>query len=88
MSSESTAGAASPLAGFTIAITAARRSDELAALLVRRGARVRSAAAIAMVPLADDTALRMVTDALIDEGLLDGRINPFGSSSAAGSPPR
>lgn len=67
MSSESTAGAASPLAGFTIAITAARRSDELAALLVRRGARVRSAAAIAMVPLADDTALRMVTDALIDE---------------------
>lgn len=53
------------LAGFTVAITAARRADEFTALLQRRGARVRSAAAITMVPLPDDDGLRQITDALI-----------------------
>ncbi|MFT4086089.1 MAG: uroporphyrinogen-III synthase [Gordonia sp. (in: high G+C Gram-positive bacteria)] len=53
------------LAGFSVAITAARRAEEFEALLARRGARVRSAAAIAMVPLADDEGLRRATDALI-----------------------
>ncbi|MFT3662868.1 MAG: uroporphyrinogen-III synthase [Gordonia sp. (in: high G+C Gram-positive bacteria)] len=57
---------ASPsLAGFTVAITAARRAEEFETLLARRGARVRSAAAIAIVPLHDDVTLRTVTEELI-----------------------
>ena len=51
-----------PLAGFTIGVTAARRREELAALLERRGARVVGAPAIRIVPLADDTELRAATD--------------------------
>ena len=57
--------AAGPLAGYSVAITAARRAEELAALLSRRGARVVSAPSIEMVPLSDDTALRAATEAVI-----------------------
>ncbi len=55
-----------PLTGFRVAVTSARRADELSALLRRRGATVTSAAAIAMVPLPDDDELREHTGALID----------------------
>ncbi|BBX67146.1 uroporphyrinogen-III synthase [Mycolicibacterium psychrotolerans] len=57
----------SPLTGFRVAVTSARRADELAALLTRRGATVTSAAAIEMVPLPDDDELRQRTRALIDQ---------------------
>lgn len=53
------------LTGCTIAVTAARRADELSALLSRRGARVSAAPTIEMVPLPDDPALRAGTDAVI-----------------------
>lgn len=46
-----------PLAGFTVGVTAARRREELTALLDRLGARVVCAPAIRLVPLADDTEL-------------------------------
>ncbi|OBK77344.1 uroporphyrinogen-III synthase [Mycobacterium sp. 1164985.4] len=55
-----------PLTGFRVAVTSARRADELSALLRRRGATVTSAAAIQMVPLPDDDELRAHTGALID----------------------
>ena len=54
-----------PLTGFRVAVTSARRAEELSALLRRRGATVTSAAAIAMVPLPDDDELRDHTEALI-----------------------
>jgi uroporphyrinogen-III synthase len=54
-----------PLRGFTVAITAERRRDELAALLQRRGARVVSAPAITIVPLLDDAALHEATVACV-----------------------
>lgn len=50
-----------PLAGYTVGITAARRREEFAAALERRGAKVISAPAIRIVPLADDTELRDAT---------------------------
>lgn len=50
-----------PLAGYTVGITAARRRDEFAAALERRGATVISGPAIAIVPLADDGELRAAT---------------------------
>ncbi len=50
-----------PLAGYTVGITPARRREELAAALERRGARVISAPAIRIVPLADDSELRDAT---------------------------
>jgi uroporphyrinogen-III synthase len=50
-----------PLAGFTVAVTAARRREELAALLTRRGARVVEAPAIRIVPTHDDEELRAAT---------------------------
>jgi uroporphyrinogen-III synthase len=50
-----------PLAGYTVAVTAARRREELGALLERRGARVVHAPAIRIVPLADDTELVAAT---------------------------
>jgi uroporphyrinogen-III synthase len=53
------------LAGFTIGITAARRAEEFATLLTRRGASVVSAPAIRIIPLADDTELERVTGELI-----------------------
>lgn len=56
-----------PLAGFTIASTAARRADEFRTLLTRRGATVVSAPAIRIIPLADDTELERVTRTLISD---------------------
>lgn len=56
-----------PLTGYRVAVTSARRSDELAALLRRRGATVSAAPAIEMVPLPDDDELRRNTEALITE---------------------
>ena len=50
-----------PLAGYTVAVTAARRKEELGALLDRRGARVVYAPAIRIVPLSDDTELVAAT---------------------------
>ncbi|MGH4025763.1 MAG: uroporphyrinogen-III synthase [Pseudonocardiaceae bacterium] len=55
-----------PLAGFTVGVTAARRAEELGALLERRGAEVLHAAAIRIVPLADDADLHTATEELID----------------------
>ncbi|MEU7000824.1 uroporphyrinogen-III synthase [Nonomuraea sp. NPDC046570] len=49
------------LAGFTIGVTATRRHEEFRALLERRGARVVSAPAIRLVPLAEDTGLLAAT---------------------------
>ena len=54
-----------PLTGFRVAVTSARRADELSTLLCRRGATVTSAAAIRMVPLPDDEDLHHHTEALI-----------------------
>ncbi|GAA1186746.1 uroporphyrinogen-III synthase [Streptomyces hebeiensis] len=55
-----------PLAGFTIGVTAARRADELGALLQRRGGSVVHAPALRIVQLADDTELLTATKELID----------------------
>jgi uroporphyrinogen-III synthase len=60
-----TAADASSLTGFTVAITASRRVDEFTAMLQRRGADVVAAAAICMVPLADDERLRAATEDVI-----------------------
>jgi uroporphyrinogen-III synthase len=54
------------LAGYTIAVTADRRRDELAALLERRGARVVLAPALRIMPLADDSELRAATRAILE----------------------
>jgi uroporphyrinogen-III synthase len=60
-----------PLAGFTVGVTAARRREELSALLDRLGARVVYAPAIRLVPLVDDTdlidATREVLAAPVDD---------------------
>ncbi|MET9884796.1 uroporphyrinogen-III synthase [Streptomyces sp. NPDC006430] len=58
--------AAGPLAGFTVGVTAARRADDLIALLRRRGASVLHAPALRIVPLADDSELLAATKELID----------------------
>jgi uroporphyrinogen-III synthase len=58
-----------PLSGFTVAITADRRRDDLCALLERHGARVVLAPALRIVPLADDTELRRATVACVDKRL-------------------
>ena len=55
-----------PLAGFTVGVTAARRADELGALLERRGAAVVHGPAIRIIPLADDTDLHAATQELIN----------------------
>lgn len=55
----------SPLAGYTVGVTAARRADELAVLLQRRGANVLLAPAIRIIPLPDDTELLAATRAVI-----------------------
>lgn len=55
-----------PLAGFTVGVTAARRADELGALLQRRGAVVLHAPALRIVPLADDSELLAATEDLLD----------------------
>ncbi|MEU9342815.1 uroporphyrinogen-III synthase [Streptomyces sp. NPDC048278] len=56
-----------PLAGFTVGVTAARRADELGALLQRRGAVVLHAPALRIVPLADDGELLGATKEIIDQ---------------------
>ncbi|WP_083862614.1 uroporphyrinogen-III synthase [Gordonia soli] len=56
-----------PLIGFTIGVTAARRAEEFAALLTRRGAEVMYAPTIRILPLADDTELERTTADLIAE---------------------
>jgi uroporphyrinogen-III synthase len=53
------------LAGFTVAVTADRRRDELVALLRRRGAKVVEAPTLRIVPLQDDTGLREATEACL-----------------------
>ncbi|MFJ6717898.1 MULTISPECIES: uroporphyrinogen-III synthase [unclassified Streptomyces] len=57
--------ATGPLSGFTVGVTAARRADELIALLRRRGATVLHAPALRIVPLADDGELMESTKELI-----------------------
>ncbi|MER5381515.1 uroporphyrinogen-III synthase [Streptomyces sp. NPDC002688] len=54
-----------PLSGFTVGVTAARRADELGALLQRRGATVVHAPALRIVPLADDSELLDATKELV-----------------------
>jgi uroporphyrinogen-III synthase len=54
-----------PLAGFTVAVTAARRADEIGGLLERRGAGVLHAPALRIIPLADDSNLHKATLDLI-----------------------
>src|ERR1700748_166739 len=56
-----------PLTGYRIAVTSARRSEELCALLGRQGAEVCSAPAINMIALPDDDELHENTKALIAE---------------------
>ncbi|WP_210593547.1 uroporphyrinogen-III synthase [Streptomyces sp. GESEQ-35] len=55
-----------PLAGFTVGVTAARRADELGALLQRRGAVVLHAPALRIVPLSDDGELLAATKDIVD----------------------
>ena len=57
---------ADALAGFTIGVTAARRAEEFITLLRRRGASIVSGPAIRIVPIADDTELRRVSEQLVD----------------------
>ncbi|GAA3757874.1 hypothetical protein GCM10023082_60830 [Streptomyces tremellae] len=54
-----------PLTGFTVGVTAARRAEDQAALIRRRGAEVVLAPALRTVPLADDTRLRAATRDLV-----------------------
>lgn len=54
-----------PLAGFTVGVTAARRAEEFGALLERRGARVLHGPAMKTVPLEDDSELQTATRALV-----------------------
>ncbi len=58
-----------PLTGFTVGVTAARRREELVALLERRGARVVEAPAIRIVPLTDDRALQQATRTCLTGGI-------------------
>lgn len=53
-----------PLAGFTVGVTAARRAEELGALLMRRGAAVMHAPALRIVPVSDDAELLAATKEL------------------------
>lgn len=54
-----------PLSGFTVGVTAARRREELAAMLERRGARVVLGPAIRIVPVQDDGELLAATRACL-----------------------
>ena len=56
-----------PLAGFTVAVTAARRREELTALLQRRGARTVEAPAIRIVPTSDDAQLQAATRLCVEQ---------------------
>ncbi len=55
-----------PLAGWTVAVTAARRAEELGSLLERRGAKVVHAPAIRIIPLPDDAELLSATQHCVD----------------------
>ena len=55
-----------PLAGYTVGVTAARRADELGALLERRGATVQFGPAIRIIQVEDDTELLRATRSLLD----------------------
>ncbi|MGW0204137.1 uroporphyrinogen-III synthase [Nonomuraea sp. NPDC003201] len=59
------------LSGFTVGVTATRRREEFGALLERRGARVVSAPAIRLVPLAEDADLLAATRLSLAEPLDD-----------------
>jgi uroporphyrinogen-III synthase len=54
-----------PLSGFTVAVTADRRSEEQASLLVRRGAEVLHGSVIKTLPLGDEGGTRQATLELI-----------------------
>ncbi len=56
-----------PLTGYRVAVTSARRAEELCALLSRQGAEVCSAPAINMIALPDDDELHRNTEAVIAE---------------------
>lgn len=75
------------LAGFTIGVTATRRREEFCALLERRGARVISAPAIRLVPLAEDTDLLAATrrslEAPIDDVIVTTGVGFRGWMAAA-----
>jgi len=58
-----------PLAGFTVAITAARRKQEFGAALERQGASVVYAPAVRIIPLADDTRLQETTRRVLTKGV-------------------
>jgi uroporphyrinogen-III synthase len=55
-----------PLAGYRVAVTAARRARELCTVLQRHGAIVASAPAITMIAMSDDDQLRSSTQELVD----------------------
>ncbi|ACQ81041.1 Uroporphyrinogen III synthase HEM4 [Beutenbergia cavernae DSM 12333] len=55
------------MAGCTVLVTADRRSSELAAALERRGAEVRHAPALGMIPHVDDSRLLDATRALLED---------------------
>lgn len=59
--------ATTPLSGFTVAVTAARRTEEISALLRRKGADVLCAPALSIVPLSDDQRLAAACDQLTRE---------------------
>jgi uroporphyrinogen-III synthase len=61
--------AESPLIGCVVAVTADRRSDDLAALLRRRGAKAVETPTLRVVPLDDDAALRRATRECLAEPL-------------------
>ena len=76
---------AAPLAGFTVAVTADRRHDELAGLLERRGARVVVApASCASCRCPDDADLRAATRDLRRQARWTSWWRPPPSGCAAG----
>ncbi|MFI6587583.1 uroporphyrinogen-III synthase [Embleya sp. NPDC050493] len=60
---------AEPLIGFTIGVTAARRREELVALLRDLGAKVVDAPTVRIVSPADDPILRRATDRALEQRL-------------------
>ncbi|QDP98482.1 uroporphyrinogen-III synthase [Microlunatus elymi] len=66
MSSAQIGYSSDQLAGFTIGVTADRRSDDLIAALVRRGAEVLHAPTLRIVPAGEDDRLIADTHAVIE----------------------
>lgn len=58
-----------PLAGFTVGVTAERRAEEFLTALERKGATVRHAPTIRIVPLVDDEELRAATENVLAESI-------------------